>query len=397
LSISQAVILAGGFGKKLGPVNANLPKPLVNVAGQPFIFHLFKQLKNENFTEIIILAGYKSNLFVDLIKNYKETGIKIKVIEQPSNFDTGARIVHALSHLNDNFLLLYGDNYCGISIKKLIEAFNKKSKMLQLLAYEDLTNFSRPNLDIDKNSDVTIYDTERKNKNLKYVDIGYMCVNKNIFKNISFSENLSLSRDILPNLVKSKKICAYETYNLYCAVGDMQRLLQARSMLDNRKFIFLDRDGVLNKTPNKGRYITKIKDIEWKEGSLDALSILKKNGFETIIVTNQAGIGRGIVSENTVHDIHSAMCEQARRAGGSLDYFYICPHHWEEKCFCRKPMPGLFLKAQKDLCLDFSKLVFVGDQVSDKEAAEKLQMKYLNLEPDEKLNKRIIEVVKYKT
>ena len=60
-------------------------------------------------------------------------------------------------------------------------------------------------------------------------------------------------------------------------------------------------------------------------------------------------------------------------------------------------MPGLFLKAQKDLCLDFSKLVFVGDQVSDKEAAEKLQMKYLNLEPGEKLNKRIIEVVKYKT
>ena len=159
MSISQALILAGGFGKRLGPVTTNLPKPLVNVAGQPFIFHLFKQLKNENFTEIIILAGYKSNLFVDFIKNYKETGIKIKVIEQPSNFGTGARIVHALPHLNDNFLLLYGDNYCGIGIKKLIEAFNKKSKMLQLLAYEDLINFSSPNLDIDKNSDVTSYDT----------------------------------------------------------------------------------------------------------------------------------------------------------------------------------------------------------------------------------------------
>ena len=130
--------------------------------------------------------------------------------------------MHALSHLNDNFLLLYGDNYCGIGIKKLIEAFKKKSKMLQLLAYEDLINFSRPNLDIDKNSDVTSYDTGRKNKNLKYVDIGYMCVSKNIFKNISFSENLSLSRDILRNLVKSKKICAYRTYNLYSTVGNMQ-------------------------------------------------------------------------------------------------------------------------------------------------------------------------------
>ena len=133
MSISQAVILAGGYGKRLRPVNANLPKPLVNVAGQPFIFHLFKQLKNENFTEIIILAGYKSNIFVDLIKNYKETGIKIKVIEQPTNFGTGARIVHIMSQLNENFLLLYGDNYCGISIKKLIEAFKKRSKLFEIL------------------------------------------------------------------------------------------------------------------------------------------------------------------------------------------------------------------------------------------------------------------------
>ena len=163
LSISQAVILAGGFGKRLGPITANVPKPLVNVAGQPFIFHLIKQLKRENFAEIIILAGYKSNLFVDLIKNYKETSIKIKVIEQPTNFGTGARIVHIMSQLNENFLLLYGDNYCGISIKKLIEAFKKRSNIIQLLAYEDLINFSKPNLDIDENSVVTIYDTERKN------------------------------------------------------------------------------------------------------------------------------------------------------------------------------------------------------------------------------------------
>jgi len=393
LSISQAVILAGGFGKRLGPITANVPKPLVKVAGQPFLFHLIKQLKRENFTEIIILAGYKSNLFVDMIKNYEETSIKIKVIEQPTNFGTGARIVHIMSQLNENFLLLYGDNYCGISIKKLIEAFKKRSNIIQLLAYEDLINFSKPNLDIDNNSVVTIYDTERKNKNLKYVDVGYMCVNKNVLKNISFFENLSLSKDVLSNLVKSKKICAYKTYNQYCTVGNMQRLQHARSMLDDRKFIFLDRDGVLNKKANKGQYITKIEDIEWREGSLEALSILKKNSFETIVVTNQAGIGRGIVSENTVQDIHSAMCEQARHAGGSLDYIYMCPHHWEEKCFCRKPKPGMFLKAQKDLCLDFSKLIFVGDQIVDREAAETLQIKYLNLEPDEKLNKKIIQVI----
>ena len=393
MSISQAVILAGGLGKRLRPITNNLPKPLVDVAKKPFIFHLFEQLQNENFKEIIILAGYKGNQFVDLIKNYKEKKIKIKVIEQPTNFDTGARIIDAMSHFNDNFLLLYGDNYCGINIKKLIESFKKKSKLIQLLAYEDLINFSRPNLDIDQNSNVTIYDSERKNKNLRYVDIGYMCTNKDIFKKLNFSKNLSLSKNILPDLVKSKKVYAYKTNNLYCTVGNMERLAHARQMLDDRKFIFLDRDGVLNEKPEKGKYITKIDDIKWRDGSLDALSILKKNGFKTIIVTNQAGIARGLISEDTVTNIHNAMQQQAKNAGGSLDYFYVCPHHWDEKCFCRKPMPGLFLNAQKDLSLNFSKIFFIGDQITDKEAAKKVDIKYLNLETSEKLNKRIIKII----
>jgi len=395
LSILQAVILAGGLGKRLKPITDKIPKPLVDVDDQPFIFHLFKQLKKNNFKEIIVLAGYKSSLIVDSIKNFKETGIKIKVIEQPVNFDTGARIVHALPHLNSNFLLLYGDNYCGVDLKKLIEAFNKKSKPLQLLAYEDLIKFSRPNLDIDQNSDVNLYDTERKKENLRYVDIGYMCVNKNIFNNITFSKDLSLSKDILPKLVMSKKVSAYKTYNQYCTVGNMERLMHARRMINKKKFIFLDRDGVLNVKPKKGQYIANINEINWKNGSLEALSILKKNGFQTIIVTNQAGIGRGMIAEKMVSKIHSTMSEQAKNAGGSLDYIYVCPHHWEDKCFCRKPMPGLFLNAQKNLTLDFSKIFFIGDQISDEEAAKKLQIKYLNLSPEENLSKKIINVIKY--
>ena len=393
MSISQAIILAGGLGKRLRPLTNNLPKPLVDVTKKPFIFHLFEQLQNENFKEIIILAGYKGNKFADLLKNYQEKNLKIKIIEQPTNFDTGARVINAMPHFNDNFLLLYGDNYCGINIKKLINSFKKKSKLLQLLAYEDLINFSRPNLDINQNSDVVIYDSERKNKNLRYVDVGYMCINKNAFKNINFSESLSLSKNILPDLVKSKKVCAYKTNNQYCTVGNMERLTHARRMLDDRKFIFLDRDGVLNKKPDKGKYVTKIDDIKWRDGSLDALSILKKNGFKTIVVTNQAGIARGLVSEDAVANIHNTMQQQAKDAGGSLDYFYVCPHHWDEKCFCRKPMPGLFLDAQKDLSLNFSKMFFIGDQITDKEAAEKLDLKYLNIENSEKLNKSIIKII----
>jgi histidinol-phosphate phosphatase family protein len=165
-------------------------------------------------------------------------------------------------------------------------------------------------------------------------------------------------------------------------------------MLKGNKFIFLDRDGVLNKKPKKGKYVTKISEIKWRKGSLEALKILKDNNFKTIIATNQAGIGRGIMTEKKVKRIHTYMSKQAKKAGGSLDYIYMCPHHPAEKCLCRKPMTGLFREARADLFLNFSKTYFIGDQVSDKKVAKKLKLKYLNIRPKERLDKKIINLLK---
>ena len=394
MAINQAVILAGGLGKRLRPITNKIPKPLVDVGGKPFLQHIIEQLKNNKLKEIIILAGYKSNLIIDFVKKLKVSKIKIKVLDQPINFNTGARLLKALPLLKKNFLLLYGDNYCGIDIKKMIKRYNKQTKPLQLLAYEDLFNFSKPNLEIDKDSNIIFYDKERKKKNLKHVDVGYMCVDKIIFKNIFFSENLSLSKDLLPNLTQFKKVSAYKTFNQYCSVGNLKRLSHAREMLKEKKFIFLDRDGVLNKKPKKGNYVCNTNQIKWKEGSLNALNILKKNDFQTIIVSNQAGIGRGIVSKKMVSKINIKMSDQAKKAGGSIDHIYICPHHWEDDCFCRKPMPGLFLNAQKNLTLDFSKIFYIGDQKSDMDVAEKLDIKYVNITANESLNKKIIRLIK---
>jgi D-glycero-D-manno-heptose 1,7-bisphosphate phosphatase len=165
-------------------------------------------------------------------------------------------------------------------------------------------------------------------------------------------------------------------------------------MLTVKKFIFLDRDGVLNKKLKKGKYVTKLSEIKWRKGSLEALKILKDNGFKTIIATNQAGIGHGIMSKKEVKKIHTNMSKQVKKAGGSLDYIYVCPHHPGEKCICRKPMTGLFHEAQADLNLDFSKMYFIGDQISDKKAAKKLKLKYLHIKPRERLHKKIIKILK---
>ena len=164
-------------------------------------------------------------------------------------------------------------------------------------------------------------------------------------------------------------------------------------MLSNRKFIFLDRDGVLNIKPKKGAYVNNISQIKWKKGSLIALKLIKKKRYQTIIVTNQAGIGRGMIDDEQVRNVNSKMSDDARNFGGSLDYFYVCPHHWKDNCFCRKPSPGLFLKAQHDLNLDFSKMFYIGDKKTDKEVSKKLDITYFNLSKKSELNKLIKKII----
>ena len=108
-----------------------------------------------------------------------------------------------------------------------------------MVAYFDWNNFSKANIEIYRNNKIKIYDKNRRNKNLSYVDIGYICINKKIIENIKFSKDLSLSKNIISNLVKKKIATAYKTFNLYCTVGNMQRLMKAQIMFANRKFIFL--------------------------------------------------------------------------------------------------------------------------------------------------------------
>lgn len=127
--------------------------------------------------------------------------------------------------------------------------------------------------------------------------------------------------------------------------------------------IFLDRDGVLNE--NRDDHVKCWSEFKFLSGSLAALSILAKLPYPIITVTNQAIINRGIVSANTVEDIHQRMLDEVTRTSGRIDGIYYCPHSAEETCDCRKPEPGLLLRAAEDLELDLSRSVFVGDATSD--------------------------------
>lgn len=132
--------------------------------------------------------------------------------------------------------------------------------------------------------------------------------------------------------------------------------------------IFLDRDGTLN--VERADYVKSIDELVLLPGALAALGVLSTLAVPIILITNQSVIGRGIVDRATVDAVHAHLRTQVCASGGRIDAIYMCPHHPDAHCLCRKPQPGMLLAAAADFQLDLTHCIFVGDSLTDYAAAQ---------------------------
>ena len=139
--------------------------------------------------------------------------------------------------------------------------------------------------------------------------------------------------------------------------------------------IFFDRDGVLNEEVG---YLHEISKFKWIDGAVDAVKLCNEKNFLVIVVTNQSGIARGLYTEDDTKKLHNFMQTELEKFGAHIDAFYYCPHHPEGKvaayrkiCDCRKPEPGLILRACKDFDIDVAKSILIGDSDRDIEAGRR--------------------------
>lgn len=132
--------------------------------------------------------------------------------------------------------------------------------------------------------------------------------------------------------------------------------------------VFLDRDGVLNR--ERKDYVKSWAEFEWLASALPTLRRLASWPAPIFVITNQSVIGRGIVAREVVDGIHAQLQRVAKECGGRIDKVYVCPHHPDEGCACRKPAPGLLRQAAAEHQLDLARCVFVGDAVTDALAAD---------------------------
>lgn len=144
-------------------------------------------------------------------------------------------------------------------------------------------------------------------------------------------------------------------------------------MMTLRPAAFLDRDGVLNVDSG---YVHRAGDFVWMPGAKEAVKFLNDSGYLVFVVTNQSGVARGYYTEKQVNDLHRWMNAELSRRGARIDAFYYCPHHpregtgiYKKICTCRKPAPGLLLKASREWPADKRKSFLIGDKESDLQAA----------------------------
>ncbi|HXG56286.1 MAG TPA: HAD family hydrolase [Vicinamibacterales bacterium] len=141
-----------------------------------------------------------------------------------------------------------------------------------------------------------------------------------------------------------------------------------------RRAVFLDRDGTLIEEAN---YLSEIRSLTFFPYTIDAVRLLNQSGFAVVVVTNQAGIARGIVKEAFVAEAHAVLDARLAVGGARIDGYYYCPHHpdgsiaaFRKDCDCRKPRPGQLRQAAADLDLDLAGSFVVGDRWSDVDAGD---------------------------
>jgi histidinol-phosphate phosphatase family protein len=381
---TQAVILAGGRGTRMRPITDTLPKPMVPVLGRPFLEYQIEQLREQGFERVLLLLGYLPHVVQDHFGDGSRWGVRISYsVTEPDDL-TSSRVANVRHLIDPCFLLLYCDNFWPMQMDRLWRRFQEAGKPGLITVYSNKDGHSRDGVLIDEDRNVRVFDRHRATPGLKGVEISYAIMTDLALDRLP-EEDMLFEEAVYAPLAGEGRLAAYVSDHRYYSVGSIQRLPSTEAFMRREPAIILDRDGVLNRKPPRAQYVRSWEQWEWLPGSLEALRLLHEARYRVIIVSNQAGIGRGVMTEADLHGIHARMKSDVERAGGRIDAIYYCPHDWDEGCECRKPKPGMLFQAQKDHHLDLSRIYFIGDDERDLMAADAAECRSALVTPSRSL------------
>lgn len=402
----QVVIMAGGKGTRISSVNSEVPKPMIKIAGKPILEYQINMMERQGIKKIIIVVGHKS----DIIREYfrdgsgkspcdgKPFGVSIEYIIEESPLGTAGALYFLKDKIKEDCLLVNGDIIFDIDLERFYSFHKEKNAAVTLFTHPNGHPYDSAIIDVDdENRVIAWYHKEDEKKwHKNRVNAGIHLIGKEFWKliekmgSLQQVEKIDLDRELLKPLIPTGKIFAYDSPEYVKDMGTPERyfavskdiengLVKNKNLSHKQKAIFIDRDGTLNK------YVGFLKDTEQLELSNNAGKAVKKineSGYLAIVITNQPVIARGDITESKLKEIHNKMETLLGQEGAYLDHIYVCPHHPDKGfvgereelkivCTCRKPEPGLLLKAKDDFNLDLEQSWMIGDSVSDIEAGKK--------------------------
>lgn len=364
------MILAGGRGTRLQPITLTRPKPMVEFHGRPFLEYIVEMLRDQGFERVLMLLGYLPEVITDHFGDGARLGVKIEYDITDADDLTAYRVQHAADMIDDTFLLLYCDNYWPMRFDDMWAKYLASGADGQVTIYSNADKFSKDSVIVGEDGFVTVFDRGRMTPGLKGIEISYAILEKKVVMPLLPAHQELFEQAVYPPLAQQHRLGAYWSEHRYYSVGNLERLPVTEDFLARRPAILIDRDGVLNEKAPRAQYITRPEEFRFLPGVLEALRRLNEADYKIILVSNQAGINRGAMTEDDLATVHRKMMAEIEAAGGRVDAIYHCPHDWDEGCDCRKPKPGMLHQAQREWHLDLTRTLFVGDDERDGEAAE---------------------------
>lgn len=393
----KTVIMAGGKGTRIAEIFPEIPKPLIpfddpNGISKPVLEWEIQNLKSQGYIDIIITVSYMSNEIISYFGDGSKFGVHIEYFVEEEPLGNAGALYMIKDKLTDPFLLLNADSVFDIDFNRFIDFHISKGGVVTLFTHPNNHPYDSGLIISDIYGSVEKWLTKEDKRPIFYknrVNAGLHVISPNVLDDFQFSvidskHKVDLDRQILKPLCGTGKMFIYDSPEYCKDMGTPDRFVQVskdfrngivrQKNLDNsQRAIFLDRDGTINRYVG---FLRNVDDFELLPEVAEAIKLINSSGFLCIVVTNQPVIARGEVTESDLQLIHNKMETLLGNEGAYIDGLYYCPHHPDKgfigeiselkiNCDCRKPKPGLLLRAAKDFNIDLNSSWIIGDGDND--------------------------------
>ena len=215
----QAVILAGGYGKRLRPLVSDRPKPMANICGKPFLDYQIRFLRKQGIRDILMCVGYMHDEIIKYFRNGEDYSVHIEYSIEEQPLDTGGAIKHVLQLVNENFFLLNGDTIANVNLNSMSNFHKEKNSDITIALVELNNNPRYGHVQIDTDSRILSFSEKNNVLDKSLVNAGIYLINKNSINWKILPDAFSLEKNLFPKLILSKKVFGFKFKDYFIDIG----------------------------------------------------------------------------------------------------------------------------------------------------------------------------------